>query len=101
MQIIRKLSEKKSCFKVSFFRSSIKGYFRDIQQIRSSHRSPRNTDELVLKIVIPYDPVPLSSLTLEERRSIMKSRWAIGPRPGSELKGRFLCKGFQASHLKG
>ena len=37
-------------------------------------------------------PVPLGSLTVEERRSIIESRWAIGRRPGSELKGRFCAK---------
>ena len=42
-----------------------------------------------------YDPVPPSSLTLEERRSIVESRWVIGPRPGSELKGRLCAKGFK------
>ena len=34
-----------------------------------------------------YDPVPLSQLSPEERRSIIELRWVIGPRPGSELKG--------------
>ena len=42
-----------------------------------------------------YDPVPLSQLSPEERRSIIESRWVIGPRPGSELKGRFCAKGFK------
>ena len=42
-----------------------------------------------------YDPVPLSHLSPEERRSIIESRWVIGPRPGSELKGRFCAKGFK------
>ena len=42
-----------------------------------------------------YDPVPLSQLSQEERRSIIESRWVIGPRPGSELKGRFCAKGFK------
>ena len=42
-----------------------------------------------------YDPVPLSHLSQEERRSIIESRWVIGPRPGSELKGRFCAKGFE------
>ena len=41
----------------------------------------------------------LSSLTetraLEERRSVIESRWVIGPRPGSELKGGFCAKGFR------
>ena len=36
-----------------------------------------------------HDPVPLSQLSQEERQSIIESRWVIGPRPGSELKGRF------------
>ena len=42
-----------------------------------------------------YDPVPLSQLSQEERRSIIESRWVIGPRPGSELKGRFCAKEFK------
>ena len=42
-----------------------------------------------------YDPVPLSHLSQEERRSIIGSRWVIGPRPGSALKGRFCAKGFR------
>ena len=42
-----------------------------------------------------YDPVPLSQLSQEERRSISESRWVIGPRPGSELKGRSCAKGFK------
>ena len=42
-----------------------------------------------------YDPVPLSQLSQEERRSIIESRWVIGPRPGSEPKGRFCAKGFK------
>ena len=42
-----------------------------------------------------YDPIPLSHLSPEERRSIIESRWVIGPRPGSELKGRFCAKGFK------
>ena len=42
-----------------------------------------------------YDPVPLSQLSQEERRSIIESRWVINPRPGSELKGRFCTKGFK------
>ena len=46
-----------------------------------------------------YDLVPLS-LTLKERRSLIESRWVIGPRPGSELKGRFCSKRIQASHFK-
>ena len=41
------------------------------------------------------DPVPLSHLRQEERRSIIESRWVIGPRPGSKLKGRFCAKGFK------
>ena len=40
------------------------------------------------------DPVPLSCLTVEEHRSITEFRWVTGPRPGSELKGRFCAKGF-------
>ena len=42
-----------------------------------------------------YDPVPLSHLSQEERRSIIESRWVIGPCPESELKGRFCAKGFK------
>ena len=42
-----------------------------------------------------YDPVPLSHLSQEERRSIIESRWVIGPCPGSELKGRFCAKGLK------
>ena len=42
-----------------------------------------------------YDPVPLSHLSQEERRSIIESLWGIGPRPGRELKGRFCAKGFK------
>ena len=42
-----------------------------------------------------YDPVPLTQLSQEERRSIIDSRWVIGPRPGSELKGRFCAKEFK------
>ena len=44
-----------------------------------------------------YDPVPLSQLSQEERRSIIESRWVIGPRPGRSI----LCKRVQASHFKG
>ena len=38
-------------------------------------------------------PIPLSSLTLEERRLIIESRWVIGPRPGIQLKDIFCAKG--------
>ena len=41
-----------------------------------------------------YDPVPLSHLSQKERRSIIESRWVIGPRLGIELKGRFCAKEF-------
>ena len=41
MQIIRKLNQKKSCFKVSFFSNGIKGIFRDIQQMRSRSNHKR------------------------------------------------------------
>ena len=58
MQIIRKLSQKKSCFKVLFFRSGIKGIFKDFQQTRSSQRSPRNSDKLVLKVMMLTTPFP-------------------------------------------
>ena len=78
MQIIRKLSEKKSCLEIT----------KELRRI-----GPQDHD--------PYDPSPLSSLILEERRSIMKSRWVIGPRPGSELKGRFLCKGDSSKSSQG
>ena len=42
-----------------------------------------------------YGPVLLSQLSQEERRSIIESRWVIGPRPESELKGRFCAKAFK------
>ena len=59
MQVIKKLNQKKSCFKVSFFKSGTKGIFRDIQQIKSEKQSPKS------KHIGPqghdaYDPVPLS-----------------------------------------
>ena len=38
MQIIKKLNQKKSCFKVSFFGNGIKEIFRVIQQIRSEQK---------------------------------------------------------------
>ena len=92
MRIIKKLNQKKSCFKVSFFRSGVKGIFRDIQQIRSEKQSQKGSSKSVLKVMMP---VPLSHLSQEERRSIIESRWVIGPRPGSELKGRFCAKGLK------
>ena len=67
------------------------GYAAD--QVRSAitkelrHIGPQGHDA--------YAPVPLSSLTLEERRSIFESRWVIGPCLGSELKGWVCAKGFK------
>ena len=52
MQIIRKLNQKKSCFKVSFFRNGIKGIFRDIQQIRSRKLSQKSSSRLVLMVTM-------------------------------------------------
>ena len=53
MQIIRKLHQKKSCFKVSFFRNGIKGISRDIQQIRSRKQSQKSSSKSVLKVMMP------------------------------------------------
>ena len=53
MQIIRKLSQKKSCFKVSFFRNGIKGIFRDFQKIRSRKPSPKSSSRSVLMVMMP------------------------------------------------
>ena len=95
------LLQKKSYFKVSFFRNGIKGIFRVIQQIRSRQQSPKSSSKSVPQGHDVYDPAPLSSLTHEKRQSITESRWVMGPHPGSELKGRFCAKGVQASRFKG
>ena len=97
MQIIKELNQKKSYFKVSYFRNGIKGIFRDIQQIRSgnlSQKSSSRLDLMVMMHMILFLSVN-SVQKAEERRSIIESRWVIGPRPGSELKGRFCAKGFK------
>ena len=93
MQIIKKLNQRKSCFKVSFLRSGFKGIFRIVKQIISKQQSPKSSGKLHgPQGHDAYNPVPLSSISHEERRSIIESRWVIGPRPGSELKGRFCFK---------
>ena len=48
VQIVKKLNQKKSCFKVSIFNSGIKGIFRDTQQIRSKQQTQKNSGKLVL-----------------------------------------------------
>ena len=53
MQIIRKLNQKKGCFKVSYFRNGTKGIFRGIQLIRSSKLSQKSSSRLVLKVMMP------------------------------------------------
>ena len=49
----RKLNQRKSYFKVSFFRSGIKGIFRGIQQIRSRKHSQKSSSRLVLMVMMP------------------------------------------------
>ena len=94
-QIIKKLNQKKSCLQglilQEWYQGDLHGYSAD--QIKEAL-----TKEL--KQIGPqghdaYDPVPLSHLRQEERRAIIESRWVIGPRPGSGLKGRFCAKGFK------
>ena len=93
MQIIRKLNQKKSCFKVSYFRNGTKGIFRDIQQIRSSKLSQKSSSRLVLKVMMPMI-LFLSVISVKKNVDQSLSQ-VIGPRPGSELKGRFCAKEFK------
>ena len=48
-----------------------------------------------------YDPVPLSQLSQEERRSIIESRWVNGSSPRERTQRSILRKSVQADHFKG
>ena len=48
-----------------------------------------------------YDPVPLSQLSPEERRSIIESRWVIGRRPRERTQRSFLRRRVLAGHFTG
>ena len=52
MQTIKKLNQKKSYSKVSYFRNGIKGIFRDIQQIRSGKLSQKSSSRLDLMVMM-------------------------------------------------
>ena len=88
MQIIRKLAQKKSA-------ESRSNSSRVVSMGSSGIFSRQIGPLTVLKVMMLMFLFHSVGFTVEERRSIIESRWIIGPRQGSELKDWLYAKEFK------